>query len=146
MRKSRDGQRKSRTWSEVSGVTLSTLPSGVTINDSGLFCGEGGVSITSSGIDFGVGDTAGSNLLMSFGSVAWAGASVSVNSVTHGLSSLTSFNAMYTDSDSPSAPFCRFKFGPSGVSIEAITQTILGGTTTVNGGYGGTIYWQAFGS
>ena len=126
-RKRRDGLRPSRTWSEISGVTISTMPSGVTVN--------------SGGIDYGFGAAK-----MAFGSIVYTGTTASIASASHGLTTLTSFHAIYTDGTGVSPPICRFNTTASGVSIDVQAMTILGGTTMIPASSGGTIKWSAFGS
>ena len=149
-RKTRAGMKKlNRTWSTESAVTFATIPSGVTINNSHIN------DITVAELDYldGAGgpvvsnphSVAGNMISFSTSAVTWAGASVSVASASHGLTTLLSFNAIYTDGDTASVATCRFHYTPSGVSIDVIAQTLLGGTTTIPASSGGTIQWQAFG-
>jgi len=105
-RKTRDNLRKSRTFSEIAGVTITTIPSGVTINDSSL-------------VGLGTGTDA---VKMAFGSINWTGVTASIASASHGLTTLTSFMAIYTDSNYTSAGIVRNKETPSGVSLDVISK------------------------
>ncbi len=152
-RKKKAGVRHgSHTYQQLSATTFQTINSGVTLVEKGIeYSGNTAITPTELGYLDGAGgsvlghpSTVGQ--LVSGGTVVWSGATESVNSTTHGLTTLLSFNAQYVDYSGESVALCRVAYHPTGVSVDVIAQTILGGSTDIPASSGGTIQWIAFGS
>lgn len=151
-RAKRTNTRSSRTQGIISGTTVGTWPSGVTLSEGGIEYSSGSF-ITATELGY-LGAPAGpvlaavsstsTGLYVTGGSVAWAagGASVSVNFTDLGITTLYGFSAQHMGS-CVSGAFVRCNDTPSGVSMVVVAPEILGGVTVV-GGTGGTIYWMAF--
>ena len=118
----------------VSGTTIATILSGVTIDANGI---DNGSSIYPVGFTY-------SGCSVSGGSSAWAGTTISINhtmlndlkgfSACQYLPAGISVNQIQISQPSPA---------PGSVSLALVTMEQLGGTSTARSG--GTIYWMAFG-
>jgi len=115
----------------VSGVTITTSPSGVTID-------KGGIQIPA-GFTVGYG-TQGYKFVA--GQTAWAGVSISI---THGLTTLTSLSLTYEGASGTSVPSCVYedKGVAGGVSAAMYVEGDGGGSALKASG--GTINYLAFG-
>jgi hypothetical protein len=107
-----------------SGVTLATIPSGVTIDSNGINCGGG------------------SQLLWNGGNSAWAGSSLSI---THGFTTLSGFSAsfMETGCTMPPTIVTQDNAISGGVSL-GVYHCVTSALTIMASG--GTVFWTACGS
>ena len=151
------GKRKDRQWTERSGTTFSTLPSGVTISSTlGISVAAGNVSMTElSYLDGAGGDVLacdkGTGFSITGASVAWAGTTLQIS---HGFTTLQGIGVIYVDAQNKSdvSPIsCQLIQSAGGdanstVSAVAVRKIITSnGTSTVLATTGGTVFWHAFG-
>ena len=153
-------KRKNRIWTEISGTTFSTFPSGVTIDNSGVITAAGTVSPTElSYLDGAAGDaityTSGAGYVIVAGSQTWAGTTLQIN---HGLTTLTGLVATWhtvtatlTAGVSGYAHIIRSAGGDiNGTASAVVTQLMYDGgslsATPQLQKAGGTISWMAFGT
>ncbi len=153
-RKRKPNSRKNRIWTEISGTTLSTLPSGVTIDSSGIITAAGTVSPTElSYLDGAGGDVLandyGTGFSITGASVPWAGVSIIAS---HGFTTLQGFVATYSSVNAGTAvspTICELQ--QSGASDANNTIAIMAKQVSDDGSKqalattGGTIFWMAFG-
>ncbi len=153
-RKRKPNSRKNRIWTEISGTTLSTLPSGVTIDSSGIITAAGTVSPTElSYLDGAGGDVLandyGTGFSITGASVPWAGVTIIAN---HGFTTLQGFVATYSSVNGASAvspTVCELQ--QSGASDANQTIAIMAkqqadvNLKNILAASGGTIFWMAFG-
>ncbi len=152
-RKKKEGVRHgSHTYQQFSATTFQTIASGVTLCEKGIeYSGNTAITPTELGYLDGIGgpvlgNPSAAGNLFSGGTVVWSGSTESVNSTTHGLTTLLAFTTQFVDHSTSRAARCRVINHPSGVSMDVVAQTVLGGTTTIPASAGGTIQWMAFGS
>ncbi len=155
------GKRKNRIWTEISGTTLSTLPSGVTIDSSGLITAAGTVSPTElSYLDGAGGDVLacdkGTGFSITGASVPWAGTTLQID---HGFTTLQSINVIYSGAcnatrTGASPAVCHIVqdiTGDANSTVSAVVvqvghgRIVASGDSTVLMETGGTIFWMAFG-
>lgn len=131
----------------LSGTTLQTNPSGVTIDNQGLFYASATyITPTELGkldgiAGYPVANTAAAKLL-SGGTVAWAGTTVQIAT---GLTTITSFSLTAEDTTHVYANTFRTLRVPTagGVSVALVVPKSGGSVVLAQGG--GTICWMAFG-
>ena len=145
-RKRRDGLRDSRTWSKISGVTICTIPSGVTINSGGLndlSSTELGYLDLIAGPAIGMKSSVSTGYMVSGDSAAWAagGTSLTITYANLGITKLFGFATQYMGS-AVSATTIRCNENAGVMSMAVVAPEILGGVTVL-GGSGGSVYWMA---
>lgn len=108
----------------LSGVTLATALSGVTIDNHGIDCGGG------------------TQLKWNAGSSAWAGASLSI---THGFTTLTGFSASFCETGCTMPPVIvtQDNAHSGGVSL-GVYHAVTSALTIMASG--GTVFWTAAGT
>lgn len=151
------GKRKDRQWTERSGTTFATLPSGVTISSTnGIEVALGNISMTElSYLDGAGGDVLacdkGTGFSITGASVAWAGTTLQIN---HGFTTLQGIGGIYVDASNKSdvSPVnCMLIQSAGGdanstVSMVAVIYNDTSeGTSTTLATTGGTVFWYAFG-
>jgi len=136
----------------LSGTTLATVPSGVTIDQSGIQH-TSGTAITPAELGYldgqagyGVAYTATAGFKLSGGTLAWAGASVTI---AHNLTTtLQSIVASYEYAAAVSDPLVAL--GTNNVSTSSVSVAVYGHPSSVSAAFGlmasgGTVHWMALG-
>uniref|UniRef100_A0A6M3JTR4 Uncharacterized protein n=1 Tax=viral metagenome TaxID=1070528 RepID=A0A6M3JTR4_9ZZZZ len=147
-------KRKTRIWSEISGTTLSTLPSGVTIDNSGIITAAGTVSPTElSYLDGAAGDvvayTSAPGYVIVSGTTIWKGTTIQLS---HGLTTLTSLIATYHTATqatavSAHAHIIRSAGGDTNGTVSAVVTRMTAAAMTPEIALGGgSVSWIAFGA
>ena len=148
-------KRKSRLWTEISGTTFSTLPSGVTIDSTGIEASTlGNVSTTElSYLDGAGGDVLacdkGTGFSITGASVAWAGTTIQIS---HGFTTLQGISVTFsgpTAATGTSPVVCHIIQSAGGDANSTVSAVVLttfnsGASTKLHDG-GATIFWTAFG-
>jgi len=127
------GTRFKKSLGGISGVTIATIPSGVTIDQNGIALPGG----------YTVGYTA-TSYKVSGGSSAWAGSTLSID---HGMTTdLLGFGTTHYNPGGVSV-FQPLMFRPSPVagSVSLTLQGMITAGAVSMAVSGGTIYWTAFG-
>ena len=146
-------KRQTRFWDQISGCTLATLESGVTISSQGIIVAAGTVSPTElSYLDGAAGDvvayTSAAGYEITAGVAYWSGTSIRINV---GLSTVAAFmgNLYYSASDTAPVSAPGSVIWQDGVTDQTVTAAIyvngLNGAKAFHAA-GGSIYWMAFGT
>jgi len=133
----------------LSGATIATVPSGVTIAQGGIvYSNTTAISPTEVGYLDGCAGAAiagtAAGYIIAGGIADWAGASVLI---TTGLTTVTAFTgSWYRDPATATTQAASVEWVQHGVTVGAVTAALMYGSTTALFPSGGSLAWMAFGA